>query len=84
MTEDPAIYELTSVGRSDRKVDGPASDELQRARELAACLAFAIRQANMQKRYQVSLSIEEAEELCQLLHDSIRTADQLAGKVGGR
>ena len=59
------------------KVDAPAKDELQVAEELASKLAVAIRRGTAK---QVSLKREDAEQLCQLLHDSIRTAKQLKGR----
>lgn len=76
---------LTPLNRNLTKyagqVDAPASDEIVRAKELASYLAQRLRMA---KKYggNVSLRPEEAEELCQLLHDSIRTAEQLRRNHG--
>lgn len=60
------------------KVDAPASDELTRAEELADLLAKRLLSAERFNRKTVDLPIEQARELCQLLHDSIRTAKQIA------
>ncbi len=78
MSEDPAEYQMTAPGRRSKKVDAPARDELERARELAAALASAIGRAKKFRMDRVSLDVDEAEELCQLLHDSLRTADQIS------
>lgn len=71
---------MSAPGRRARQVDAPAKDELSRARELAATLASAIGRARHFQEDKVRLGVEEAEELCQLLHDSLRTADQISGK----
>ncbi len=80
MSEDPEEYQLTAPGRRAARVDAPARDEMERARELAACLARAIGRAKKFAMDRVSLDVDEAEELCQLLHDSLRTADQIRGR----
>lgn len=50
--------------------------ELQRAQELSNRLANALRLANDFKLDKASLSKEDAEELIQLLEDSLKTAKQ--------
>lgn len=77
MSEDPTEYQITAPGRRVSRVDAPARDELQRAKELAASLASAIGRARKFAVDRVSLDVDEAEELCQLLHDSLRTAEQI-------
>ena len=68
---------MTLSKKEPIKVDAPAKDELLVAEELASKLAWAIRRGTPN---QVSLKREDAEQLCQLLHDSIRTAKQLKGR----
>lgn len=75
-----SLNELACTERA--RVDAPALDELDRAKELAACLANALQSAEHHSRSWIHLDRERAEELCQLLHDSIRTAEQL--KQGSR
>lgn len=71
-----ACHEIARLHR----VDEPASDELNRAEELASMLAKRLASAERANIASVAIPIESAKELCQLLHDSIRTARQLAGK----
>lgn len=74
-TEQPPTSAMTR--RGDQSVDAPANDELVRARDLADYFAKRLGQAERFGDAQVKLDIESARELCQMLHDSIRTADQL-------
>jgi hypothetical protein len=72
----PRIRQLTRI---DRRIDQPASNELDRAKELAAYLAGQLSIAERHGDSKVVLRIEESRELCQLLHDSLRTAAQIKG-----
>lgn len=64
------------------EVDAPASNELDRAESLANYLAGQIRIGEQFRTPRVSLGFDEARELCQLLHDSLRTAKQLRQQHG--
>ncbi len=63
------------------KVDRPASDELARAEALADKLARAVELSRYNGREWITLDLNAAEELAQLLFDSLRTAKQLQGQV---
>lgn len=54
-----------------------SENELERARVLANDLARRLRMAERGHDSHVRLGIENARELCELLHDSLRTAEQL-------
>ncbi len=69
---DPAGRFLQPIDIPD--VDRPAEDELSRAEDLAGRLYSRMSLAKHAKNQSVSLDMETAEELCQLLHDSIKTA----------
>ena len=60
------------------KVDRPAANELERAEYLLDVLKRSIALGS-QFHVRPSLDLDEAEELAQLLADSIRTAKQLKG-----
>lgn len=68
--------EITGVGMHGR-VDGPAGDELLRAKTLLNGLQASIRLAREFKLDRVHLDIPIAEELAQMLADSIKTAEQI-------
>ena len=59
------------------RVDPPNHRELDRAAYLSSELAKAVRVAKANSLSRVTLDFETAEELCQLLHDSLKTANQL-------
>ena len=66
------------IVRSAPRVDRPAKNELERAEALLDALQRAIHIGQKFER-RVSLDLDEAEEIAQLLADSTRTAKQLKG-----
>ena len=62
------------------KIDAPADNELNRAESLADCLNSAVKVAHKFHAERISMRLDEAEELLQLLYDSIKTAKQIKGR----
>jgi hypothetical protein len=54
----------------------PLPSELQRAEVLSECLHSAVSRAKRMRQPKITLEVEYAEELLQLLADSLRTARQ--------
>jgi hypothetical protein len=57
-----------------------SAEEIARARRLASSLAAKVRVSKTAGIERVSLDLGEAEELCDLLHDSLRTIERMASQ----
>lgn len=66
---------MSLITREAKNIDPPNYNELQRAKELASSLRLALQRLPLERF--ITLPRGEAEELCQLLHDSLKTAEQL-------
>lgn len=58
----------------------PAENELDRAEYLLGRLSRSVTVARSNNMERASVDVEEADELCQLLADSLKTAKQMQGR----
>lgn len=71
------LAEIRGAVPSGDSIDAPNAGELEAARRLAGTIRWCVELARKQERSFIQMGIDDAEELCQMLHDSLRTADQL-------